>query len=774
MTPPSSHGDGHGRLPTASFSCFHGDKGKRPPADDDGVHVDEWYDEAARRLPLDEIPGLAGCVAARGNWLGLAGDPVSNIILNGVGLLIHDPSCCSSTSRGLWGSPSFSFITHKQRSVLALDTFMAACFRYLSAAQARRYLSMASHDLALAISLVRHDRQRFPFAGRRRLLPDGGSIKAAAATAEHPAPDVLARTMAAQYPSAALAAVLAKLRRCSQQQQPLSAHDVMEIKDLLARQWPPPAGAPPPVKMEFSCRPNGTTCARRDDGALLLSTYIAGEEGEFVARILIERCTMDEHRSFIPDLTFDDMEARVSGCLHAAAPPPPAKAVPVDYDASPCEHAVSLKLLLLDAIHAMYIKALAVMPKRTGLLRAVLVGGHCYGPMDPVSNIVVNSAWYDMAFPPPPPPQQQQAGELLPDGVLDTRPMSRVASRSLDGLVAMLRHCNLSEHEALEYLSYVDCDLSGSGITDIPIASVAKAARHPQHAAFGSFLASLSSLPPEKMQYLRNLLAAASDNGGIFSGDHWDQLAAIIHGIGMPLLLSAAQEEKEQPSSSCCLSQPALSGMAKKKSDFLDNLIIVRDRLKAVLREYCNKHPWEPSYQVDIVCGAWQSSPPNERQHVYHANFLATTDAAAPNTERTLFFAEFWVPTYNSLDLFSSLKTPTPDVEPKPSICCPVYDYRACNGRCSFCEKEAIKIIHPPSGCHSGDFDGSIDLYSDAVRKVLEVGFEGLLDSDFFYVDPDSDVELLKIINNDLRNFDYDNSTTGWRPSIAYYGHTLS
>lgn len=38
--------------------------------------------------------------------------------------------------------------------------------------------------------------------------------------------------------------------------------------------------------------------------------------------------------------------------------------------------------------------------------------------------------------------------------------------------------------------------------------------------------------------------------------------------------------------------------------------------------------------------------------------------------------------------------------------------------------------------------DGPIDSYSDAVHKVLNVGFEGLLDSDIFYVDPpDRDVE---------------------------------
>ncbi|XP_072150411.1 uncharacterized protein [Setaria viridis] len=328
----------HG-LPTAapvSFSCSHGQKEKRPPTADDDIgssrSIEELYKQAASRLPLAEMPELESCVYAGGNCLGLA-DPVSNIILNAVGLLLQQ-----------------------------------------------------------------------------------AKLPSRAAKAEHPAPAVLARIMAAQYPSDALAAVLAKLRR------PLTTHDVWEIRDLLARQWPPP------VSMEFSYRPNGTTCARRDDGALLLSTYI-GEERDFVATILIERTRHHHQLSFISNLTFDnsaDMETKLSGCLQWAAALQ--AAVHVDYDASPCERVVSLKLCLLDAIHAMYIKALAVMPRSPRLLRAVLVTGHCYGPMDPVSNIIANAA-----FPP-----VQGAGEL-PDGVLNTGPMSRVASRSLDGLVAMLR-----------------------------------------------------------------------------------------------------------------------------------------------------------------------------------------------------------------------------------------------------------------------------------------------------------------------------------------------
>ncbi|CAO2181353.1 unnamed protein product [Urochloa humidicola] len=401
---------------------------------------------------------------------------------------------------------------------------------------------------------------------------------------------------------------------------------------------------------------------------------------------------------------------------------------------------VSLKLCLLDTIHAVYIKALAMVPtsRCPRFLRALLAAGHCYGPMDPVSNIIVNSAWYDMAaFP----PAQGTEGEL-PEGVLNTGPMSRVESRSLDGLVAMLQHCNLSEHQALNYLNSLDCDLSAASqsvfgtdassrvrLSNIPAATVAKAAKHPQHVAFGSFLASLTT---EKLEHLRYLLT--TDEG--ISDAHWTQLIAILRSTPVQ-----AQEEMEA-SSCCCLSQMALLlTMPTKKSAFLDKLNIVRSRLIEVLRGYCNQHPWEPNYHLDIVCGVWQS----KNSHYYHANFLASTDtdpandAITSSSQRTLFFAEFWVCWGG---------------ESKPSSCCPIYDYRACNGHCFLCENEANKIIHPPSECHYGHINGSIDLYSVAVHKVLEVGFEGLQDSDFIYVDPDRDVELVEIIN-DFRDYRY-------------------
>nr|CAB3459478.1 unnamed protein product [Digitaria exilis] len=66
---------------------------------------------------------------------------------------------------------------------------------------------------------------------------------------------------------------------------------------------------------------------------------------------------------------------------------PPPRSVPYRY--SP-----AMKATLQDAIHDYYLKAIARLPAgelRSRFHRSLLEGGHCYGPFDPVSNIIVNT-----------------------------------------------------------------------------------------------------------------------------------------------------------------------------------------------------------------------------------------------------------------------------------------------------------------------------------------------------------------------------------------------
>ncbi|CAL4959179.1 unnamed protein product [Urochloa decumbens] len=736
------------RLPGVSggggLLCFHdGEKWKRPPIDEAELSdanemrrrfIDGFYEEAARRLPLGEVPGLDGCVVAGGLCVGLA-DPVSNIILNAVGLLLHDQQEQEREFRVR--RDTHGWVDIGRRSLSGLRGFMTAYFRYLDRTQGSRYLYLASHHLPLAIALVRRDRRQ------RRLLPgDGGNLRdalrIAAAQANHPAPDVLARLMTAQYPSGPLAAVVAKLRATAE---PLTAGDVSGIMDLLARQWRP-------ASMEFWCRPSGGTwCTQGDDGTLTISTCTADGRAATVLVRSSETAQQggdDDQLACISDLTFHgaDMEDKLLRIRSAAAAGTTA-AAPVDYDASPCTHILSLHMCLLDAMYAFYIRALAVLPscsRRPRLLRAVLVGGHCYGPMDPVSNIIVNAAWFDMAFP------LLAELELPQAGILDSRPMVRLAYRSLQALVEMASAtlgCG-SRHEALDCINSLDCDLFStrrSHGTQEAYAAAAKAAKHPHHAAFGSFLASLTT---EKLARLRCVLPVTGDGRIIISDDQWEQLKAILaeespdHQSVPNVSAEASMVETEaarpylSPSGSCHVST--------RKTDFQVRLDFVHTHINKLLRRYCYQHPWEPSYQVDIVCGVWHSNSSNYRPNVFHVNFLASSRVPAANSattstrERTLFFAEFWV---------ASLYPGPGDVQPKASICCPVSGYTSSIGRCLHCENEGTKIIHPSSGGHSGVVDGVNNLY-----PVNGVGFKGLLDSDFIYFDPDRDVELAKAIND--------------------------
>jgi hypothetical protein len=97
----------------------------------------------------------------------------------------------------------------------------------------------------------------------------------------------------------------------------------------------------------------------------------------------------------------------------------------------------SLKLLLLGKIHALYLQALALMPRdalRKRHHRNLIKGGYCYGPMDPVSNIILNTAWYGAAFPMP-----RDFDFEFDASMICTRLLDRVECCSLYGLVAFLR-----------------------------------------------------------------------------------------------------------------------------------------------------------------------------------------------------------------------------------------------------------------------------------------------------------------------------------------------
>jgi hypothetical protein len=109
-------------------------------------------------------------------------------------------------------------------------------------------------------------------------------------------------------------------------------------------------------------------------------------------------------------------------------------------------------------IHGFYLQALSRLPTeepRSRYHRSMLDGGNCYGPLDPVSNIIINTVWYDhqaCLFP---------VGKQVTLDMISTAALWRAAARSLYGLVSFLctRYPGLSLDLALQQLQAAKANL---------------------------------------------------------------------------------------------------------------------------------------------------------------------------------------------------------------------------------------------------------------------------------------------------------------------------
>uniref|UniRef100_A0A0D9WT13 Uncharacterized protein n=1 Tax=Leersia perrieri TaxID=77586 RepID=A0A0D9WT13_9ORYZ len=212
------------------------------------------------------------------------------------------------------------------KSYSGLESFMKSYFRYISDEQVRRYLHLAGFDLPLAVRLVNHDRRRRS-PSPPRLLPDGGRMKAAlrvaAVNSRHPAPDELAGFMKAQFPAGEMTPIMEKL----QGRELLTADDVMGIRKLVARQWPP---YPPQVRIDFLRPPiglgliGGLQDGGGGGGGEMTFPATVGEDGR-VALITIGGNSSSSslpQLGYISDVTYhsESMDTKLSK-LTPAAPP---------------------------------------------------------------------------------------------------------------------------------------------------------------------------------------------------------------------------------------------------------------------------------------------------------------------------------------------------------------------------------------------------------------------------------------------------------------------
>uniref|UniRef100_A0A0A9UEV4 Uncharacterized protein n=1 Tax=Arundo donax TaxID=35708 RepID=A0A0A9UEV4_ARUDO len=211
--------------------------------------------------------------------------------------------------------------------------------------------------------------------------------------------------------------------------------------------------------------------------------------------------------------------------------------------------------------------------------------------MDPVSNIILNAIWYDSVF-----PLLEMDAEIEPD-ILDSQSMLCMEARTLGSLVAMVcTATGLSEHMAVEYLCYKQCDLSvvlqmaTKEVCHKTYDCAGQAGKHPKHFKHASFLMSMARIV---LQDLRSLLTnRASRKGYVISDAVLEQVNKIM--------------EDQSSSTSPSVGRPRLCPSAWKmlgsrKDDFVQRQKFLGQVLEDLLIDYSNQHPWEVASSVSLV-----------------------------------------------------------------------------------------------------------------------------------------------------------------------------
>uniref|UniRef100_A0A0E0L5Z0 Uncharacterized protein n=1 Tax=Oryza punctata TaxID=4537 RepID=A0A0E0L5Z0_ORYPU len=358
-----------------------------------------------------------------------------------------------------------------------------------------------------------------------------------------------------------------------------------------------------------------------------------------------------------------------------------------DIAVSPYRHAMPLQMTLLYAIQGFYLRALARLPSgdlRSRYHRSLVKAGHCYGPLDPVSNIILNVVWYDAAHPPV---------EKLELAMIPPKSMFSIATRSFFGLVSFLctRYPNLQLHDAIRCLLDADGDLGAAAreaeqrqyrpscTIQEAYSAAAAAARHPK--------------PHEQVEFLSSSRATTTplllQNGGQLSSEDVRRLAA---GLLSPKPSAAVSPMQRKPTKSRRRRQ------LKLKAQIIRDQNKICRKVKAALHRYALQNNESGGYELHVICGMNNcvSGPVyctdddigSLTPLVYfrcHVNFLARRRHSDPSAiagegALILFFAECGNYRLNH-----------------DGICCPVTISPPCSEqvRCLYCEHEGVRIVHP-------------------------------------------------------------------------------
>ncbi|KAJ1274454.1 hypothetical protein BS78_05G062800 [Paspalum vaginatum] len=354
----------------------------------------------------------------------------------------------------------------------------------------------------------------------------------------------------------------------------------------------------------------------------------------------------------------------------------------------PYQHTRSLRMTLLDTIHGFYLQALSMLPRnelRSHLHRSLLRAGYCYGPLDPVSNIIYNTLWYHANFPAAVTPV---LGIIFPDS------LTRLETRSFYGLVSFLltRYHDLSEHQAVQCLVAACGDLSlADSVKQGPCSSVqeaymaaATAAGHPNPKEQATFL--------DSWKVHRVMRQATSEDV-----QRWCSILS--------------PKQPPTPERICKSSYHARAGRVRCEA----KLARISRKVKAALDRNLLQDG-KPAYDLHIiacvnesVCGPeyCDDVPVSESFAPYrfrysHINFLATEKGFSSSVSHPrLFFAEF-----------------DNEEDSAALLCCPVSEPKpfAEHVRCLYCEAVGARVVHPSLK----DFHGGGSEFEAVIREEHE------------------------------------------------------
>uniref|UniRef100_M8CXC9 Uncharacterized protein n=1 Tax=Aegilops tauschii TaxID=37682 RepID=M8CXC9_AEGTA len=685
------------------ISCLHSLNCRN---EDAPLPHDDDLQEATRELIVGfydpaPLPDLYGILSTAGLCLGLL-DPVSNIILNTLALLnpktkpLGDDAAppAAKTGSKKRHRPGFDpWHEVATRSCHSLMAFLVAYFGCINEEQAFRYLYRAGANLPLAVMLVQHDLYH---AKPEALDPQSdrtGGRPPQQATIRPP-------PWLGSWQSGSKMATSTFSRRSSSQPMAPSRPRMSEQSTVLHMMMTPMCVA------NISNTNDGLVVHVRqnldggDDGIWSKTEPLVVSSAAADARITSTAFRWDG--TAISSLQ-TGLPSKLLDCLGIADDLKHILRTPCA-GGDACDYLQSLKMYLHGMIHNLYVQAFKLLPSPSGsLMRSILMAGHCYGPCDPLSNIILNSIWYDNCASDLSASVSMMVNEC--NDVLDPLSLLRLVVRSLEGLtnLALFADPQSSIACALEKLCSSKCVVSDmlSSATKNPFHEAAMAARHPLPFLLGEFHQVLL-LKPDGRSKLPSHITKAQTSGGVLCVDDIIPLMSFMwSNFKTPMYETSGTVQALAPEV-CVDADSRLRMVSSARSEYEERRSWLRSKIKQVLKDYTDQHFWGPKYKLDFIFGVEEidQGRPLFSDTCYHVNFMATSDE---NVSRTPFYAELWS---------------WPSHKPRTGFCCPL-PFADAVGRCYYDTDCARKILYPDDAKYipddithegTGSVDGTLEM----------------------------------------------------------------